>query len=291
MKADQYKFDGTKKCKLKDLPTDSKADGVDKEKIKEKLEQNILKLDEVQNRFYADGKEGLIVVLQALDAAGKDSLIRHVATGMNPQGVKVSCFKRPNSEELAHDYLWRVNKVLPKRGEILFMNRSYYEDIITADVLNLKDTYEMAPRVTGESNKKFIEKRMRQVCAYEQYLYENSYRIVKVFLHVSKKEQKKRFLERIDKPEKNWKFEPSDLDTRELFDEYMSVFEKTISKTSSPESPWYVLPADDKWYTRYLFSEILLDVMEQTNPVYPQLDEDVEKHLKEYKKKLVKEKE
>ncbi len=286
MKAEKYRFDGTKKCDLKELPTDSKKDGAEKEKILAKLEENIVKLAELQNRFYADSKEGLIVVLQALDAAGKDSLIRHVATGMNPQGVTVSCFKRPTSEELAHDYLWRVNKVLPKRGEIAIFNRSYYEDVITASVLKLKDTYEMAERVIGVSEKEFIDRRMDQVRHYEEYLYENSYRIVKVFLHVSKDEQKKRFLERIDKPEKNWKFEPADLQTRKLFDTYMETFERVISKTATKESPWYALPADDKWYTRYLFSEILIDAMEQTDPRYPELDEETAAQLDEYRKQL-----
>ena len=286
MKAKKYRFDGTEKCVLKNLPTDSKQDGVEKEEILKKLAKNLKKLDELQNRFYAYSKEGLIIVLQALDAGGKDSLIRHVATGMNPQGVTVSCFKRPTSEELAHDYLWRVNKVLPKRGEIAIFNRSYYEDVITASVLKLKDSYEMADRVTGVSNKKFIEKRMRQVRHYEEYLYENSYRIVKVFLHVSKEEQKKRFLERIDKPEKNWKFEPADLQTRKLFDTYMETFEEVISGTATKESPWYALPADDKWYTRYLFSEILIDAIEQTDPQYPVLDEETKGQLEEYRKEL-----
>ncbi len=286
MKAKKYRFDGTEKCILKDLPTDSSKDGVEKEEIVAKLEKNLEKMEELQNRFYADSKEGLIVVLQAMDAAGKDSLIRHVAGGMNPQGVKVSCFKRPTTEELAHDYLWRVNKVLPKRGEIAIFNRSYYEDVITASVLKLKDTYAMADRVIGVSNKKFIDKRMEQVRHYEEYLYENSFRIVKVFLHVSKDEQKKRFLERIDKPEKNWKFEPGDLDTRKQFDEYMETFERVIGKTATKESPWYALPADDKWYTRYLFSEILIDAMEQTKPEYPELEEEVAAQLNTYKEQL-----
>ncbi len=205
---------------------------------------------------------------------------------MNPQGVTVSCFKRPNSEELAHDYLWRVNKVLPKRGEIAIFNRSHYEDLITAEALHLKDTYDMAPRVTGESEKKFIERRIRQVKNYEEYLYENSYRIVKVFLHISKEEQKKRFLERIERPDKNWKFEPADLKTREQFDEYMSIFEKVITKTATKESPWYVLPADDKWYTRYLFSEILIDTISKTKPEYPSLPDEVSEQLSEFKKQL-----
>ena len=283
---EEYRFDGSRDCNMKKLSTNSRKDNVDKDEIKKKLEENLEKLGELQNVFYADGREGLIVVLQALDAAGKDSLIRHVAGSMNPQGVKVHCFKRPNSEELEHDYLWRVNKALPKRGEIAIFNRSYYEDVITASVLKLKNTYKMAGRVIDDSNKKFIEKRFRQVRHYEEYLYENSYRVIKVFLNISKEEQKKRFLERIDRQDKNWKFEPADLDTRELFGDYLDMFEETISKTSTKESPWYALPADDKWYTRYLFSELLIEAIQSTKPEYPVLDEEIASKLAEYRKEL-----
>ena len=279
MKADKYCFDGSRKCDLKKIPTDSKEDDVERENIEALFEKNLKKLNELQNRFYADKKEGIIVVLQALDAAGKDSLIRHVASGMNPQGVHVACFKKPSEEELAHDYLWRVNLNLPARGEIAIFNRSYYEDVITAKVHHLKDTYHMAERVIGESNDEFIDRRIRQVKNYEQYLYENSYRVVKVFLNVSKHEQKKRFLERIDRPEKNWKFNAGDLTDRALFDTFRSTFEEVIDKTATKESPWYALPADDKWYTRYLLSEVLIDVIEKTKPVYPELPKDQEKLL------------
>ena len=287
MKADKYRIRPDKKLSLKSLPTDSSKDDVKKESIQAKLEKNIKKLDELQNVFYADGKEGLIIVLQALDAAGKDSLIRHVVTGMNPQGVTVSCFKAPNSEELAHDYLWRVNRVLPRRGEIAILNRSHYEDIITAGVKNLKDSYAMAKRVTGVPEKEFIDRRIRQVRNYEKYLYENSYRVVKVFLHVSKKEQKKRFLERIDRPDKNWKFEAGDLETRKQFDDYMAAFEYVMPRTSTKESPWYALPADDKWYTRYLFSEILIDAVRSTKPEYPKLSKEDSEMLKKYREELL----
>ena len=287
MKADNYVFTGKGKVKLRELPTDSSKDGVEQEKIVEKFQKNLVKLDELQNCFYADGKEGIIVVLQALDAAGKDSLIRRALAGVNPQGVKVACFKKPTEEELSHDYLWRVNQVLPRRGEIAIFNRSYYEDIITAHVLGLKDTYDMAPRITGKSEKKFIERRIEQVVNYERYLYENSYRVVKVFLNVSKEEQKKRFLERIDRPDKNWKFNVNDLDTREQFDEYLDCFEEVIARTATKESPWYAIPADDKWYTRYLFTEILIDTIRRTKPVYPELPDDQKARLEECKARLL----
>lgn len=287
MKADKYRFDGDKKCRLQDLPTNAKKDGVDKEEILQKFRSNMDKIIEMQNVFYADKREGIVVVLQAQDAAGKDSLIRHVAGELNPQGVKVACFKRPNDEELAHDYLWRVNKALPERGEIVILNRSYYEDVITAKVHKLKDTYHMAQRVTGVSEEEFIDRRIRQVKNYEQYLYENSYRVVKVFLHVSKDEQRERFLERIDRQDKNWKFESSDLEDRKLFSTFIDTFNDVITKTATRESPWYAIPADNKWYTRYLFSEILLNVIESTHPQYPQLPEEEQKKLAACKAELL----
>lgn len=272
MRADRFRFDGEEKCRLNDLPTDAGEDKDRREEVIAAFPEKLKKLSDLQNVFYADKKEGLIIVLQALDAAGKDSLIRHVASGMNPQGVHVSCFKRPSAEELSHDYLWRVNNALPRRGEIAIFNRSYYEDIITAKVHHLKDTYEMADRVIGQSEDDFIDQRIHQVKNYESYLYENSYRVVKVFLNVSKDEQKKRFLERIDREDKNWKFNAGDLDERDLFDEYKKTFESVITKTSTKESPWYALPADDKWYTRDLFADILIKAMEECHPVYPMPD-------------------
>ena len=290
MKADKYRFDGSKKCRLDSLPTDSKKDDVKKKDIVEKFQKNVEKLDALQNVFYADKKEGIIVVLQALDAAGKDSLIRHVAGPLNPQGVKVACFKRPNEEELAHDYLWRVGRELPKRGEITIFNRSYYEDVITAKVHKLKNSYHMADRVIGESNTKFIDRRIKQVMNFEEYLYENSYRVVKVFLHISKDEQRRRFLDRIDRQDKNWKFEASDIEDRKHFDEFTRAFNEVISRTATEECPWFAIPADQKWYTRYLFSEILLDAIESTHPEYPRLAEQEESRLAACKAELLEEK-
>ena len=258
MKADRYRFDGSKKCDLSRLPTDSREDGVSREEITEAFEKNLKKLDALQNVFYADRREGIVVVLQALDAAGKDSLIRKVATGLNPQGVHVACFKKPSEEELSHDYLWRINRALPARGEIAIFNRSYYEDVVTAKVHHLKDSYHMAERITRQSEDEF-----------------------------SKQEQKKRFLERIDRKEKNWKFNADDLTDRKLFDTFMKAFEDTIDQTATKESPWYAIPADDKWYTRYLLSEILIDVIEKTKPEYPELPGDQRERLQTCREELV----
>lgn len=288
MKADKYRVTGKNKYRAGSLPTDSRSDDVDKKEIVAKTAENLEKIRELQEKFYAYEKEGLIIVLQALDAAGKDSTIKHVMTGINPQGVEVHSFKAPSSEELAHDYLWRVNKCIPARGKIGIFNRSYYEDVLVAQVHNLNKTYEMAPRVIGDKKSEFFKKRCNQIRNYEEYLYENSYRIVKIFLNVSKDKQKERFLERIDDPAKNWKFSSSDLKEREHWDEYQKVFARVINATATEDCPWFVLPADQKWYTRYLVSEIVLEALEKVNPEFPVMPGDEQARLQECRAILTK---
>lgn len=286
MKADKYAVTGAKKIDIRKLPTDSSKDNVDKEEIIAKYEANKAELALLQDRFYADGKEGLLVVIQALDASGKDSAVKNVFSGINPQGVKVHSFKAPNSEELCHDYLWRIHQNIPRRGEIAIFNRSHYEDIVTVQVENIKPCYHMSDRIIGESDKKFYEKRCTQVNNFEQYLYENSYRVVKIFLHISKDEQTEQLLERIEMPEKNWKFRAEDLKVRDKFDAYLNCFNDVINKTSTKECPWYVLPGDQRWYTRYLITEILLDALKSTDPQYPELPEEERAKLEECRKVL-----
>ena len=286
MKADRYRFDGSHPCDLRALPCDGKQDDLDKEKILAKTARNLEEMAALQDALYADGREGLIFVLQVLDAAGKDSTIKHVMGGLNPQGVRVTSFKQPNSEELSHDFLWRVHKALPSRGSIAIFNRSYYEDVLVVQVHDLQKTYKMPPRTLEGSKKEFFQKRYRQIRHYEQYLYENGYRIVKIFLHVSKEEQKKRFLQRIDNPAKNWKFSLSDVKERAHFAEYLDTFQEVIDATATPESPWYALPADQKWYTRYLVSEIVVDSLRQCCHQYPRLREDALAELKDCRTQL-----
>lgn len=285
----KYRIDGSEKIKLKDIPTDSKKDGVEKTVTKEKTAENITKIAALQEKLYAEGKEGLIIVIQAMDAAGKDGTIKHVMSGINPQGVKVVSFKQPTSEELKHDFLWRVNKNLPERGMIGLFNRSYYEDVLVVQVHEMNKDYKMAKRVVDQKTSEFFKQRYKQINNYEEYLYENSYRVVKIFLNVSAKEQKKRFLERIENPDKNWKFSSSDLAERKLWDEYQDVYEDVINKTSSKHAPWYVLPADDKWYTRYLVSELLLDTLKDMDPDFPEMPEDEQQKLQEYRQQLLNE--
>ena len=289
MSLKDYTFDGSRKLELDKLPTNSKKDKVDKEEILEKTKENLAKMRELQDRLYADGREGLIIVLQAMDAAGKDSTIKHVMGGVNPQGVEVHSFKTPSAEELAHDFLWRLNKCIPNRGYIGIFNRSYYEDVLVVRVYEMNRTYHIADRVIGQPTEEFFKKRYRHIRNYEEYLYENGYRIVKIFLNVSKEKQKERFLERLDTPSKNWKFSASDLKTRAMWDEYQKVYEKAVNETSTKENPWYVLPADQKWYTRYLVSEAIVKTLEEINPQYPEMPEEEKEKIEEYREALTNE--
>ena len=229
---------------------------------------------------------GSFLCCRPLDAAGKDSTIKHVMGGLNPQGVQVTSFKQPGSEELSHDYLWRIHKALPPRGSIAIFNRSYYEDVLVVQLHDLQNTYKLPPRTLAEGKKAFFEKRYRQIRHYEEYLYDNGYRIVKMFLHVSKDEQRKRFLERIENPAKNWKFSMSDVKERAYFEEYLGLYQDVINATATKESPWYALPADQKWYTRYLVSEIVVDTLRRSCHDYPRLREDARAELKDCRTRL-----
>ena len=287
MKAEGFRFDGSEPCRLRDLPCGAGSrEKEQKDRLIRKTADNLQRMAELQDAFYADGREGLVVVLQALDAAGKDSMVKHVMGGLNPQGVTVHSFKQPGKEELAHDYLWRVNRALPARGSIAIFNRSYYEDVLVVQVHDLQKTYRMAPRVLEEEKREFFRKRYRQIRQYEEYLYENSYRVVKVFLHVSKEEQKERFLERIERKEKNWKFSQSDVKERAYWEEYQKAYEKAINQTATPHSPWYVLPADNKWYTRYLLSQAVLETLKDIDPQYPAPPQKQQEQLEQCRKML-----
>ncbi|MBO4524553.1 PPK2 family polyphosphate kinase [Ruminococcus sp.] len=286
MKADKYLIHEGKKVDIRVLPTDSKEDKVNKEEIIAKYEANKRDLAVLQDKFYADAREGLIVVIQALDASGKDSCIKYVFSGINPQGVKVHYYKAPTADELAHDYLWRIHQNIPRRGEIAVFNRSHYEDLVTVQAEEIWKNYHMADRILNDTKKKFFAKRYEQVNNFEEYLYENSYRMVKIFLHVSKEEQTGQLLERIELPEKNWKFRADDLKVRDKYDAYLKCFNEVINKTSTKNNPWYVLPGDQRWYTRYLITEILLDALKSCKPEYPELPPEEAEKLPECRKAL-----
>lgn len=219
-----------------------------------------------------------------MDAAGKDGAIRSVLSCLSPQGVTETSFKQPSREELGHDYLWRAFKALPEKGEIAIFNRSYYEDVLISDVHKLYIQQSMADRI---NKKDIISQRYKQIKDFEHYLYENSIRVVKIFLNVSKEEQAERFISRIDEERKTWKASISDIEERKYWDEYQKAFENTIKHTSSKEAPWYVVPADHKWYARYAISEIILSTLNEMNPQFPEVSQNDKEYLEEVRKDLM----
>ena len=266
---EEYRFDGSNKLCIKEMPTCAEPSARKKDIIK-RTEENMLQCALLQEKLYAEGKEGLVIAIQARDAAGKDSLIKKVFGKLNPAALEVHSFKAPTKEDLSHDYLWRLVKCLPPRGSIGVFNRSHYEDVLVTRVHQMEKGYVMPERIIED--KDFYRKRFTQLKNWEQYLYENGYRMVKVFLNVSKEEQRRRFIDRMELPEKHWKLSIGDMKERSLWKEYDAAYEDAINHTATEESPWYVLPADDKWFTRYLMSEILLDVLTDMAPEYPPID-------------------
>ena len=287
MKLDDCRYDGSKKFDLSKYPTSAKMSKKLKPEYAELTAANTARMAELQEKLYADGREGVVIMLQAMDAAGKDSTIKHVMSGVNPQGCSVYSFKTPSKEELAHDYLWRAVKNLPQRGNIAIFNRSYYEDVLVVRVKNLRATYAMPDRCLDGTDDEFFDMRYRQIRDFEEYLYENGYRLLKIFLNVGLDEQKERFLARIDEPAKNWKFSPGDLDERALWPQYMDAFEKCIDATSTKHAPWYVIPADQKWYARWLVSEAVVGVLQDCDPQFPTLSDEELAKMAECRKRLV----
>ena len=247
------------------------------------FENNLKKLEEYQEKLYSEAKEGVLIVLQAMDAAGKDGAIKHVFSGLNPSGVNVLSFKQPTDIERMHDYLWRSHKYIPRRGKIAIFNRSYYEEVLVAKVHKLYLNQNMPKRCTGGD---VIGCRYRQIRLYEQYLWENGITVIKFFLHISKDEQKKQLMERIEDPSKNWKFAKSDFLERQHWEAYQDAYEKAINETSTDECPWYVIPSDKRWFARYLISEIVLKCFEKIDPKIPQLSKAAEEEMNEFRKGL-----
>ena len=255
----------------------------DRPKLEEEMRENIAKISDLQDKLYAENKNAVLLVTQAMDAAGKDGTIKHVTSGLNPQGCHVVCFKGPSTSELDHDYLWRIAKETPSRGTIGIFNRSHYEEVLVAKVHNLPPKQQLPEAVI---TKNIWKDRYRQIRNFERYLAENGIVPVKIFLHVSKEEQKKRLLDRIDDSSKNWKFSSADLEERKLWSEYQAAFEDMIQNTSTQNAPWYVVPADNKWFARAVVSEILYSTLKKLDPKYPLLPEDQEKLLLHYREML-----
>lgn len=278
---DRYRAKEGEKVNLKKCPTGCDVK-IDKNKVKTLyFPETIEKMKDLQEKLYAQNTYGLIIVLQAMDAAGKDGTVNHVFSNLDPGGVKVVSFKQPTTEEKDHDYMWRINKALPGRGDIGIFNRSQYEDVIVTRIHDLIDKGQLPKDLIGSN---IWEERYEQINNWEKYLHQNGFRMIKIFLHISKEEQQKRLLDRIVNQQKNWKFSLSDINERQYWDQYQRLYEEMISRTSKDISPWYVVPADNKWYTRYVVARITLKALKDINPQFPKLSPEVAEQLEKFKK-------
>ncbi|MDR1756146.1 MAG: polyphosphate kinase 2 family protein [Culturomica sp.] len=261
---------------------------IDKDKMKRSINKGVSELQSLQNVLYAQNRYSVLIIFQALDAAGKDGTIRHVMSGVNPQGCEVTSFKQPSTEELDHDYLWRISRKLPNRGHIGIFNRSHYEDVLVTRVHPEILLYNQLPGFykTAQADRKFWVKRYRQINDFERYLTENGTLIIKFFLNVSRPEQLKRFQERLDDPTKNWKFSESDIKEGTFRDEYMKAYSDILSNTSTVHAPWYVIPADDKWYMRYIVCRIIGMHLKKLKLHYPELTPEKRAGLEKAKEML-----
>lgn len=261
---------------------------IDKADAKDMLAAGIKRLSNLQERLYAEGRWSLLIVLQAMDAAGKDSAIEHVMSGVNPQGCHVTSFKVPSATELKHDFLWRTNAALPERGQIGIFNRSHYEEVLVVRVHpELLGKQNLPPKPSGDD---LWKGRFESIREWEEHLARNGTAILKFFLNVSRDEQRKRFLERIDDPDKRWKFSSSDVTERQRWDDYMSAYEDAIRNTARKHAPWYVVPADNKWFTRLVVAAAIVNKLEELDPQYPKVDKDALATMMEDRKQLVDEK-
>ncbi|MBY0280040.1 polyphosphate kinase 2 family protein [Candidatus Binatia bacterium] len=257
----------------------------DKPRAKEALQVGIEALTEMQDMLYAQDRWAVLLVFQAMDAAGKDGAIKHVMSGVNPQGCQVYSFKAPTSEDLDHDYLWRCMKALPERGRIGIFNRSYYEEVLVVRVHEeMLARQKLPPQVVGKS---IWKDRMADIRSFEEYLARNGIVVCKFFLNVSKDEQKKRFLERLDDPEKNWKFSVNDAAERQHWDAYMDAYEDAIRNTATKDAPWYVVPADNKWFTRVVVAAAVIDTLAKLDLHYPKVEKSRQKELAEARRMLL----
>lgn len=273
------------KISLNDFETEYKSK-LEKEDGQQMLLNEKIKLRELQEKLYADGSKSLLIVLQAMDAAGKDSLIEHVFGGVNPQGCEVHSFKSPSEREYSHDFLWRHYLALPAKGKIGIFNRSHYESVLVCKVHPEYNLNEKVWDSVSDFDEKFWEERYESIRNFEKHLSENGTTVIKIFLHISKEEQKKRFLDRIDEPDKNWKFSLGDLPERALWDEYMKAYERAINETSKNHAPWFVIPADQKWFARVAAIQIIIDALEGMDLKFPKLSDTETAALQDAKKQL-----
>jgi PPK2 family polyphosphate:nucleotide phosphotransferase len=282
--AQKYLVDGGKKFRLKDFDPADTWQWKSKEQAGEALQECIECTADLQDRLYAQDRWALLLIFQAMDAAGKDGAIKHVMSGVNPQGCQVYAFKTPTDAELQHDFLWRTTVNLPERGHIGIFNRSYYEEVLVVRVhKQILQNEKLPPELM---TKKIWDDRFEDICSFERHMAREGTVIRKFFLHVSKKEQKNRFMARLDEPEKNWKFSPNDVREREYWDDYQDAYEDMIRNTATKRAPWYVVPADNKWFTRLVISSVIVDTLESLKLSYPKVDPAKRKGLDAAKKQL-----
>jgi len=274
-KPEDFRYSGDKEFILKKADTKISDLYKDKDEYKKMLEDNADELDDLQSMMYAHNRYGLLVILQAMDAAGKDGTLKRVFAGVNPIGVRIHSFKRPSENELGHDFMWRSSLLLPQRGTITVFNRSYYEEVLVVKVHpEIVTNVQRLPTELTEDLDKLWKNRYEDIKNSEQYLYNNGIRVVKFFLNVSKKEQADRLIARIEDPAKNWKFEEGDVKERESWDEYMKAFEECINTTATEKAPWYVIPADDKKNMRLIVGKIIIEELKKMNLCYPEANEE-----------------
>ena len=279
-----FRIDDGEKFRLKDFDPGDTGHLHSKPRAQKLLEEGIASMAELQDKLYAQDRWGVLLIFQAMDAAGKDGAIKHVMSGVNPQGCQVYSFKVPSSEELNHDYLWRTSTRLPERGRIGIFNRSYYEEVLVARVHPEVLKGERIP--PSLVTKDIWEERFEDIKAFERYLARNGLVIRKFFLHLSKKEQKRRFLARLDEPPKNWKFSAADVHERACWDAYMEAYEDMIVHTASGKAPWYVVPADNKWFTRVVVAAAIVETLESLKLAYPEVNSQKRKELEAARKLL-----
>ena len=289
MKADKlattYRVETGKHFCLKEFDPADTGHWRSRDHAEQALQRGIARTAELQDKLYAQDSWALLLIFQAMDAAGKDGIIKHVMSGVNPQGCQVYSFKAPSEPELQHDFLWRTTRNLPERGHIGIFNRSYYEEVLVVRVHpEILKSQKVPASLVG---KNVWEERFEDIRSFERHMARSGTVIRKFFLNVSKKEQKRRFLERLEEPEKNWKFSASDIRERQCWDDYQKAYEEMISNTASKEAPWYVVPADNKWFTRLVVSAVIVDTLESIDLAYPKVDDAKRKELEEAKKLLL----
>ena len=282
-----FRYDGSKPFVEKDCPTEIPDFYENKKDYKKLLEEYREEIDELQNMMYAHDRYGLLIIFQAMDAAGKDGTIRHVMSGVNPHGLHVSSFKKPSTKELDHDFMWRTTREFPQRGRLGIFNRSYYEEVLVVRVhpeILLK--YQRVPKEHTQDLDKVWQQRYEDIRNLELYAHRNGIHVVKFFLHLSKEEQRKRFLARIDTPAKNWKFSGGDVEERQHWEEYMRAYEDAINATAKAHAPWYVVPADDKKNMRLIVSTVVLEQLQAMDMHYPKMDPERLAELGDFRKQL-----